>query len=164
MGTHPRREGVMLALNSYTAIKFLHVLLAMTAVGFNLSYGIWLSRSAKEPEHLSHVLRGIKALDDRFANPAYALLLVTGLVMVRLGHLDLTTFWLAAALVLYAILIVLGIGVYTPTLRKQIAAFEERGAASAEYRSLATRGTVVGVILAVNVVAIVFLMVTKPSV
>jgi uncharacterized membrane protein len=154
----------MLGLTSYTAVKFFHVLFAIIAVGFNASYGIWLSRAGREPEHLSNVLRGIKVLDDRFANPAYGLLLLTGLVMVRLGHLDLTTFWLAAALVLYAILIVLGLGLYTPTLRKQIAVLEERGVTSAEYRSLATRGTVVGLILAVDVIAIVFLMVTKPGV
>ena len=59
----------------YPYIKLLHVLLAIVAVGFNASYGIWLARAAREPEHLGHVLRGIKILDDRFANPAYGLLL-----------------------------------------------------------------------------------------
>jgi uncharacterized membrane protein len=132
-------------------------------VGFNASYGIWLTRAARDPEHLPFALRGIKVLDDRFANPAFALLLVTGLIMVRLGHLDLTTFWLAAALVLYGTLVVIGIGVYTPTLRRQIALLDELGAASPEFQALSRRGTVVGVILAVDVVAIAFLMVTKPT-
>lgn len=45
----------------YPYIKFLHVLLAIVAVGFNASYGIWLARAAHEPAHLGHVLRGIKA-------------------------------------------------------------------------------------------------------
>ncbi|MGH2673114.1 MAG: hypothetical protein ACRDHC_09065 [Actinomycetota bacterium] len=39
------------------------------------------------------MLRGIKVLDDRFANPAYGLLLVTGLIMVWVGDLSLTQFW-----------------------------------------------------------------------
>ena len=59
----------MLALTTYTFFKFLHVLLAIVAVGFNASYGIWLARAAREPEHQAHVLRGVKVLDDRFATP-----------------------------------------------------------------------------------------------
>jgi hypothetical protein len=37
-------------------------------------------------------VRPVKVLDDRFANPAYVLLLLTGLTMVRLGDVDLTQF------------------------------------------------------------------------
>jgi len=150
-------------MSLYTFLKFLHVLLAIIAVGFNASYGIWLARAAREPEHELHVLRGIKLLDDRFANPAYALLLVTGISMVVVGDLSLTTFWLATALVLYAVLVLVGLGVYTPTLLKQIAVLEAQGATSAEYRRLAKRGTGVGILLAVIVIGIVFLMVTKPT-
>jgi hypothetical protein len=51
----------------------------------NASYAIWLARAAREPQHLGHVLRGVKLLDDRFANPAYGLLLVTGLLNVVVG-------------------------------------------------------------------------------
>jgi membrane protein implicated in regulation of membrane protease activity len=54
------------------------------------------------------VLRTVKILGDRFANPAYGLLLLTGLTMVWVGDVDLTQFWLATALVLYALLVVLG--------------------------------------------------------
>jgi uncharacterized membrane protein len=150
-------------LSLYSFLKFLHVLLAIIAVGFNASYGIWLARAARAPENELHVLRGIKVLDDRFANPAYALLLVTGISMVVVGDLSLATFWLATALVLYGVLIVLGLGVYTPTLRRQIAVLEAQGAASGDYRRLSQRATVVGILLAVIVIGIVFLMVTKPT-
>ena len=153
----------MLGLATYTTLKFLHVLLAIIAVGFNASYGIWLAAAARQPEHEGFVLRRIKILDDRFANPAYALLLVTGLSMVWVGHLDLATFWLATALVLYGVLLVLGLGVYTPTLRRQIRAFDDQGPASPEFRTLARRGTLVGAGLGVVVVVIIFLMVTKPT-
>ena len=98
----------MLALTTYTFLKFLHVLLAVIAVGFNASYAIWLARAQKEPEHVGFALKGVKVLDDRFANPAYGLLLVTGLAMVWVGDLDLTTFWLAAGLVLYVIAVLVG--------------------------------------------------------
>ncbi len=154
----------MLALGWYEVIKFFHVLLAIVAVGFNATYGIWLARAARQPEHEAFTLRGVKLLDDRFANPAYALLLITGLLMVWIGDLDLTQFWLLAALVLYAIAVILGLLVYTPTLRNQIAVLESSGAASTEFQALSRRGTVLGIVLAVDVIVIVFLMVTKPTV
>jgi uncharacterized membrane protein len=150
-------------LSLYTFLKFLHVLLAVVAVGFNASYGIWMARAAREPEHELHVLRGIKILDDRFANPAYTLLLVTGISMVLVGHLSFATFWIATALALYGILLVVAVVVYTPTLRRQIAVLEAQGPAADEFRRLSQRGRIVGIFLAVVVIAIVFLMVTKPS-
>jgi uncharacterized membrane protein len=147
----------------YLILKFLHVLLAIIAIGFNASYPIWLARARREPEHALHVLRGIKTLDDRFANPAYALLLVLGLAMTFLAGIPLSTFWIAASLVLYVLLVVAGLSVYSPTLKSQIAALESSGADSAEYARLSQRGTVVGILLAVDVVVIVFLMVVKPT-
>lgn len=147
----------------YTWLKFLHVLLAIVAVGFNASYGIWLTRSARHPEHESFALRTIKVLDDRFANPAYGLLLVTGLLMVWQAEIPLSTFWIATSLGIYGAVILLGLAVYSPTLRRQIRALEEAGPDSQEYRRLSTRGTVVGILLAVMVIVIVFLMVTKPT-
>jgi uncharacterized membrane protein len=154
---------MMIALSLYTFVKFLHVLLAIVAVGFNASYGIWLARAARDPAHAPFTLRGVKMLDDRIANPAYGLLLMTGIAMVLIGDLDLTTFWLATALVLYVIAVVLGLFVYTPTLRRQIAAIDAEGPSSSSYQRLSQRGTAVGAILAIDVIAIVFLMVTKPT-
>src|SRR5256885_16370726 len=101
-------------------VKFLHVLFAIIAVGTNATYGIWLARAAGSPQATqSHVLRTIKVLDDRFANPAYVLLAVTGVTMVVLGDLRFTTFWIAGGIVLYVIAIVLGFAVYTPMLDRK---------------------------------------------
>ena len=150
-------------MSAFEIVKFLHILFAIIAVGFNASYGVWLARAARQPDHEGYVLRGVKVLDDRFANPAYGLLLVTGLIMVAISPFELTTFWIALALALYALAIVVGLVVYTPTLRKQIAVYESDGPRSPEFGRLATRCRVVGILLAVNVVVIVFLMVTKPT-
>ncbi len=114
-------------MDVYVLVRYVHPLLAIVAVGFTASYGIWLARAAREPAHLGHVLPGIKVLDDRFANPAYALLLVTGLTLTFIAGIPLTTRWILSALVLYAVLIIVGLAVYTPTLRRQIALFRERG-------------------------------------
>jgi uncharacterized membrane protein len=105
----------------------------------------------------------VKILDDRFANPAYGLLLVTGLIMVAISPVEITTFWIALSLVLYGFVIVLGLVVYTPTLRRQIRLLDREGRQSAAYRATSTRGRIVGILLAVLVIAIVFLMVTKPT-
>jgi uncharacterized membrane protein len=153
----------MLAIETYEVLKFLHVLLAIVAVGFNASYGVWLARAARQRDHEAFTLRGVKFLDDRFANPAYVLLLVTGLLMVWVGDLDLTQFWLLAALALYVVLVGLGLFVYTPTLRNQIGVLASAGPDSAEFQALSRRGTTVGIVLAIDVIAIVFLMVTKPT-
>ena len=147
----------------YEVVKFIHVFSAIIAVGFNASYGIWLRRAANEPEHTSHVLKTIKAIDDRFATPAYAVLLVSGLLMVAFYWPELGQFWVAAGLALYSLTTIIALGVYTPTLRRQIAIVEADGPSSPEFQSLARRGAIVGATLALLVVVIVFLMVTKPT-
>jgi uncharacterized membrane protein len=144
--------------------KFIHVLLAIVAVGFNASYGIWLARAAKAPQATqSHVLRTIKFLDDRVANPAYGLLLITGLFMALSAGIPLSRLWIAAAIGLWVVLLFVGLGFYTPTLRDQIRVLESEGPDSEEYQRLAARGRNLGIVLGVIVVAIVFLMVVKPA-
>lgn len=147
----------------YTILKFMHIILAIVAVGFNISYGIWLARAAREPEHQLHVLRGIKFLDDRFATPAYGLLLVSGLAMVFVVGPALTTFWILAAIVLWFITMAVGGALYTPALRKQIAALESKGASSPEYQALAKRAQTLGMLTIIPVALILILMEFKPS-
>ena len=150
-------------MSLYEILKFFHVMLAIVAVGFNASYGIWITRAAKEPEHELHVLRTIRVLDDRFANPCYALLLVLGIWMTLIGPWEFTTFWIAAALALYVVVAVLAATVYSPTLRRLIALLEAGSRNTPEYAALSKRGGTVGALLGVLVTAIVFLMVTKPT-
>ncbi len=60
--------------------------------------------------------------------------------------------------------VLLGLFVYTPTLRSQIRVLDSEGASSSPaFQALSKRGTIVGMALAVDVVIIVFLMVTKPT-
>jgi uncharacterized membrane protein len=147
----------------YPWLKTLHILFAIVAVGFNISYGIWQARAAREPEHMGYALRGIKFLDDRVANPSYAGLLVVGIVLVMIGPYGFTTFWVAVAIGLYVVMAVVAFLFYSPTLKRQIAAYEAGGAQSAEFVQLGARGRAVGIVLAVLVVAIIVLMVVKPT-
>lgn len=148
----------------YLILKYVHILLAIIAVGFNASYGIWLSRAAKEPEYMPHILRGIRTLDNRFANPAYALLLITGLSMVLFfNSWSFTMFWIDAALILYALAIVIGIVLFAPALRRQVALLETQGANSPEFQQLARRSTLLGILTMIDVLLIIVLMVFKPT-
>ena len=138
-------------------------MMAVVAVGFNASYGIWLARVAREPEHTAHVLKGIKTLDDRFATPAYVLLLVFGMAMVWESGIPLSTFWIAASIALYVVVVGLAVAGYTRALRRQVALAEAGRIDSDEYRRVARRGTSLGGIIAVIVIVIIFFMVTKPT-
>ncbi len=147
----------------YAITKVVHVTLAIVAVGFNLSYGIWIARSTRDPEHLGFVMRTIRWIDSRIANPAYGVLLISGLFMAFTAGYPLTTFWIAAALALYGSAVVLGIAVIAPNFRAQLRALETAGPASDAFRSAASRGRAWGLAVSLVVVAIVFLMVTKPT-
>ena len=147
----------------YPWLKIGHILAAIVAVGFNLTYGILLSRAGREPEHFGHVLRTIKVLDDRFANPAYGLLLVLGVLMVLIGPWEFTDLWIWLAIVLYVAVVALGFAVYSPLLRNQIAALDAGGPTSPEFTALTARGRSIGILLGVIVVVIIGLMVLKPT-
>src|SRR2546421_3021315 len=143
-------------MSLFVVVKFLRVLVAMMAVGFNATYGVGLARVAREPVPTqSFVLHGIKRLDDWFANPAYVLLAVTGVTMVLVGELRFTTFWIAGGVVLWAIAVALGFFVYTPMLRNQIHALETARPQSADYKRYAANARFVGILLALIVVVIV---------
>lgn len=147
----------------YTIAKFVHVTLAIVAFGFNLTYAVWIVRAARDPQHLPFVMRTIRLLDSRVANPAYGLLLLTGLFMVFTAGYPLTTFWIAAALVLYGAVLVLGLFVIAPNFRAQVRHLDGAGPASPEFRAAANMGRVWGIVVSVIVLTIVFLMVVKPT-
>jgi uncharacterized membrane protein len=147
----------------YEVVKFVHIVAAIVAVGFNLSYGVLVARAAREPEHQLHVLQTVKVLDDRFANPAYGVVLATGLLNVFTSPVEITEFWVLGGLVLFVLLTLGGVLGYTPALRRQIAALEAGGPQSPAYEQAAQRSQSVAMILLVTVIGVVFLMVTKPT-
>jgi uncharacterized membrane protein len=147
----------------YPWLKTLHVFLAIVAVGFNVSYAIWQARAAREPDHMGWALRGIKFLDDRIANPSYIGLAIVGVALVLLGPWEFTDFWVYASIALYVVLAVVGLGLYSPVLKRQIASYEASGAATAEFTALSARSRLLGMVLAVTVLLIIVLMVVKPG-
>jgi uncharacterized membrane protein len=147
----------------YLSLKLVHILAAITAVGANITYGVWNARAASDRAHMGFALKGIKFLDDRIANPAYGVLLLTGLVMVVVNHLSITSLWILLALVLFAALIAIAVSVYTPLLKNQIKLVDAGDTTSPEFVALERRSRIVGILIGLVVVLILVLMVFKPT-
>ena len=150
-------------LTFYLLIKVVHVFAAIVAVGANVTYGVWIGRAKRDPSSLPFVLRGVKFLDDRIANPCYGVLILTGFAMAGVSKTPLTTPWILTAIGLVVVLFAVAAFGYTPTLRRQIEALDRGGASSREYLALAGRSTALGAVLGILVVVIIVLMVVKPQ-
>lgn len=142
-------------------LKLIHVLGAIVAVGANVTYAFWMRRAGLQRDRLLFVIESIRRLDRRIANPAYGVLLVTGLLMVLDGAYSLTAGWLASAVVLYALTALVGIAFFAPAIRRQLAE-AQADPASAAYAAAAARSSAFGVLTTAIVLVIVALMVTKP--
>src|SRR5690606_1495247 len=106
----------------YDIVQWVHVLAAIAAIGANITYGVWLARAPRSPSALLFTLRTVKFIDDRIANPAYGLSLISGIALVLIGDWPFDTPWINAAVGLYILLVLVGIFGYSPTLRRQIKA------------------------------------------
>jgi uncharacterized membrane protein len=147
----------------YLVLKLVHILLAITALGANLTYGVWFARANANPAFAPVALRGIKFIDDFIANPAYLLTLPTGAAMVAAGGFSFQAHWIAWAIVLWVAAMLVGYLGYTPTLRAQIHVVDVEGIHGITAQALAVWGYVWAGILGVLVAAILVLMVFKPA-
>lgn len=147
----------------YLVLKFIHIFAAIVAVGSNITYGIWTIRGQREPAHTGFALKGIKFLDDRVANPAYGVLLLSGLLLVLTGPFRFTQLWVLIALALFALLVVVGLFVYTPALRDQVKLADAGDTSSPDFVRLARRAQLAGPATGLIVVLILVMMVFKPT-
>jgi uncharacterized membrane protein len=150
-------------MTAYELLRFIHVLFAVTAVGTTVTYSVWLAHAAQEPEHLDYALRGIALLDGRIATPSFLMLLVTGVALVLHGPEPWQASWLVTATVLYAAATFVGAVWYAPLLRAQVVALRLTGLASDEYRALEQRMKATGSAMLIAVLAVLYLMITKPQ-
>ena len=149
-------------IDAYHLLKLVHIGAGIVAVGANVTYAFWLALAGQDRARLVFTINGIRRLDSRVANPAYIVLLLTGLVMVWLGGYSFTTLWIWVALVLYAATAVVGITLFAPALRAQLAADDEDPTSEA-YADAARRSNMLGILTVVIVSVIVGLMVLKPA-
>src|SRR5438105_14559936 len=129
---------------AFLIVKYIHILSAIVAVGLNISYAIWILRAQREPAHTGFALKGIKFIDDRIANPAYGVLLLTGLLMVFLGHWSITSLWIILALLLFAGVVVVAVAFYSPLLATLIQLVDAGETSSSDFARLARRNQMLG--------------------
>ncbi|GEN73347.1 DUF2269 family protein [Chryseobacterium lathyri] len=147
----------------YLFLKLLHILSVIIAIGSNLSYFIWLQRS-KQQQYLLFSLKGIKFLDEKIANPAYFISLFTGLCMCYIRGINpLNIDWLFFSLLLFSMMGIVGLGLYSSALSNQIKMLERYDLDPKSYYKAEKKQTIVGIILIIIALIIVTLMVFKPS-
>ncbi len=144
-----------------SVLKFIHVLSAIVALGANVTYVVWLRLAGRDRERILFAISGIRYLDRRLANPLYVLVFVTGVAMVLDGQYSFETGWIAAAIALYLLTAAVGIVLFAPAIRRQVAE-AERDTASATYAAAAARSVTLALATTAIVFVIVFLMVGKP--
>jgi uncharacterized membrane protein len=154
----------MSAVDWYLPLKLVHVLSAIVAVGTNVTYFVWLAtmKGRSQPDQ-SFVLETIKTLDSRLANPAYGILPLTGVIMVLVGDLGFTTFWILAAIGLYVLVGVIAGVFFGPSLRRQTELMAREGTGSGAYEAAARRTRATGLLTMLPVAGILYLMVMKPA-
>ena len=145
----------------YVSFKFLHILIAIIALGTSAGLGIILEFYGNHPTHGPFVLRAIHRLLVLVVIPGYLLMLATGLWLVHLSW-SLTMRWIQAALALWGVAAVL-LPIALAVLRKQITLLETTGPASASYRRVSLLERVLGAGVGLVVVITLYLMVVKPG-
>lgn len=149
-------------MSFYVLLKFIHVLAAIIAVGSNMTYGVLLARAHREPEHLRHVRESIRALDRTLANPAYGVLLASGLLMIWLGPVRFTAPWLLVSIILYILVAVLGAVVLAPLSGRELQMLGEVQPDAPAYLRLRRQSARLSGVASLLVLIIAYLMVVKP--
>ncbi len=149
-------------MSGYVLLKLAHVLLAILAFGYTLSYGVWRGLAGSDPAKIRFTLDGIRRL-DRVANAGYGLLFVTGLAMVFVRGLPITLFWISTSISLWVLVAIVGAVFYSRVVRRQRTLLDSVGPTDPAYRAADARSTQFGVGVTILVLIIVFLMVVKPT-
>jgi uncharacterized membrane protein len=152
----------------FKIVLVLHVLGAVVALGFSLSYAAWLARGdASGGDERVFALETVSWIDRRVTTPAYVLQAVTGVTLVLLTDLDrFREAWLVLAIGIYVLLTVLAIVRFAPAHRRRMALAEELAAGHGDadaYRTAREVATRWGIVVTALTLLILVLMVWKPS-
>lgn len=150
-------------------LLFLHVLGAIIAFGPTFSFAIIGAMGGKEPQHANFATRVSARISDRVVEPLAVVQGVTGVLLIISAGLDLfASRWLLLGITLYVIALTFALTLQRTTVNKVVAmtsAPPPPGASGPppglpELVKKVQRG---GMFLGLMIIAIVFLMVVKPS-
>ena len=148
---------------------FLHVIGAIIAFGPTFSFPIIGAMSGKEPQHANFAARTMDAIADQRVEPLAIFQGITGLVLIWLtGFNPFNQLWLGLGIVLYLIALGYALFVQRPTSKKLVELTSTPpppGATGPSPELMATvrKGQRGGMFLGLMILAIVILMVTKPT-
>ncbi len=150
-------------ITAYLALKVIHVLAAIIALGANITYGFLLSRAEKQTDHLHFMLTTVQWIDRKVANPCYFIILITGLVMVWQADYGFSQLWIWLPIFLFGVIASIGIGIFSPVLKKQVDLVNSGQFNTDAYAKVRQKSTTIGIVVTLLVVLIVVLMVLKPT-
>lgn len=146
----------------YLVVKFLHILVAIVAVGSSAGASLWLRLAMRSPADLPFALRTTKLLDEYLTRPGLIVMLLSGLWMAA-TRWTLALFWIRAGLALVVIVLVLLYAVVGPLLNQLIRIADSEGLGSRRWARSQRRFELIGGASGLIIIGIVWLMVTKPS-
>ena len=156
----------MAAITAYNVSVWIHVTAVVVGFGATFAGALMFPIALQMDErHLPYAHRLSLAINQRFANPALLVIILTGFYQVGKGDWSFGSFWISGT---FAIAIVLGglLGGYFIPTDKKLGAMAERdlaaGGLSDEYRRLAKREGQIGALAGVLIIVAIFLMVVKP--
>jgi uncharacterized membrane protein len=148
---------------------FLHVMGAIVAFGPGFSAPIIGKATAEAPQHAGFAATINDRITDQRVVPLAIFQGVTGLVLIWLTGINpFSTLWLGLGIVLYVIALAYALFVQRPTVKKIVALTSSPPPPGAsgpppELMAAVKRARQGGTLLGILIVAIVVLMVTKPT-
>ena len=157
-----RPSPTMRAVGPHLVLLIVHVLAAATTLGATVAYAVSIALAERHPEHLAFTIRAVRASDRVLAIPAYLVTLVTGVWIAIAANIPFDRFWMAASLVIYAIVLVVGFAVFGPVVRRELVALERGGTADGDYLRLRTYAFLLAWGTVAALVVMFALMIAKP--
>ena len=88
---------------TYLTLKYLHILsmVLLFGTGLGSAFYKWMADRSQNLEHIAQVNRHVVLADWIFTTPTVIFQPVSGLIMVYLAGIPVTTFWVSTSLALY---------------------------------------------------------------
>ncbi len=88
---------------TYLTLKYLHILsmVLLFGTGLGSAFYKWMADRSQNLEHIAQVNRHVVLADWIFTTPTVIFQPVSGLIMVYLAGIPVSTFWVSASIALY---------------------------------------------------------------
>jgi uncharacterized membrane protein len=159
-------------IDAYSISVFLHVSAVVVGFGSTFAEALMFPVALKAgTRHLPYLHKLQLAINTRFANPALALIIITGIYQTSDGEWGFGSFWISATFLIAIVLGGLNGAYFLPTDKRLAAMAEGEIAAggggdvamSEDYLAQARREGMIGALAGLLVIVAIFLMVTKPG-